>query len=394
MKRIIIAVVLLSFMSASPAHAAQSPKKQRAQSRQATVYYPPPGDWQRKAPEEVGMDSALLEKAVAFAKTQESAVPRDFSAQVETFGAILGPLPKQRGESSLIVIRHGYIVAEFGDTNRVDPTYSVAKSFLSTLLGLAVDRGLIKNVKDPVRLYIEDGGYSSEHNSKITWQHHAQQTSEWEGVMWGKSHDFLGEAGFGRGARRPRALQEPGAFYEYNDVRINRFALSLLRVWRKPLPEVLKDEVMDPVGASRSWQYHGYVNSDVIVEGRVMKSISGGTRWGGGLWISAQDLARFGYLFLRKGRWGDRQIVSERWVKMATTPSGVGPDYGYLWWLNTQRKAWPDGPATSFAALGYGSNTIWVDPEHDLVIVWRWHKTNGNDLFKQVVAAIKNADAN
>lgn len=394
MKRIIIAVVLLSFLSASPAYAAQSPKKQRAQSRQATAYYPPPGDWQRKAPEEVGMDSALLEKAVAFAKTQESAVPRDFSAQVETFGAILGPMPKQRGESSLLVIRHGYIVAEFGDTNRVDPTYSVAKSFLSTLLGLALDRGLIKNVKDPVRLYIEDGGYSSQHNSKITWHHHAQQTSEWEGVMWGKPHDFLGEAGFGRGARRARALQEPGAFYEYNDVRINRFALSLLRVWRKPLPEVLKDEVMDPVGASRSWQYHGYVNSDVTVEGRVMKSISGGTRWGGGLWISAQDLARFGYLFLRKGRWGDRQIVSERWVKMATTPSDVGPDYGYLWWLNTQRKAWPDGPATSFAALGYGSNTVWVDPEHDLVIVWRWHKSNGNDLFKQVLAAIKNADAN
>ena len=395
MKRLIIATVLLALASPSVAAlAGQAPKKRRAQNQKEAVYYPPPGDWQRKAPAEAGFDEQLLGNAIAFAKTQGSTVPRDFSTQVETFGAILGPLPKERGESSLVVVRHGYIVAEYGDTDRVDPTYSVAKSFLSTLLGLAIDRGLIKKIEDPVGSYITDGGYSSAHNSKITWQHHAQQTSEWEGVMWGKPHDFLGQKEFGRGARRPRALKEPGAFYEYNDVRINRFSLSLLRIWRKPLPQVLKDEVMDPIGASSTWQYHGYVNSDVIIDGRVMKSVSGGTRWGGGLWISARDLARFGYLFLRKGRWGDRQIVSEKWVEAATTPSVVGPDYGYLWWLNTERKQWRDAPARSFAALGYGSNTVWVDPEHDLVIVWRWHKENGNDLFKQVLAAIKTSDAN
>ncbi len=395
MKRIIIAIVLLALQSSSVAAVAgQAPKKRRAQNPKEAVYYPPPSDWQHKAPAEAGFDAQMLENALAFAKTQGSAVPRDFSTQVETFGAILGPLPKERGESSLIIVRHGYIVAEYGDTDRVDPTYSVAKSFLSTVLGLAIDRGFIKNIKDPVSSYITDGGYSSAHNSKITWQHHARQTSEWEGVMWGKPHDFLGEKEFGRGARRPRALQEPGAFYEYNDVRINRFSLSLLRVWRKPLPQVLKDEVMDPIGASATWQYHGYVNSDVIIDDKVMKSVSGGTRWGGGLWISARDLARFGYLFLRKGRWGNRQILSEKWVKEATTPSAVGPDYGYLWWLNTERKQWPDAPAGSFAALGYGSNTVWIDPEHDLVIVWRWHKTNGNDFFKQVLAAIKTSDAN
>jgi CubicO group peptidase (beta-lactamase class C family) len=395
MKRIIIAIILLALASSSVASPpGQAVKKRRAQNQKEAVYYPPPDDWQRKAPAEAGFDERLLENALAFAKSQESAVPRDFSTQVETFGALLGPLPKERGESSLIVVRHGYIVAEYGETGRADPTYSVAKSFLSTLLGLAIDRGLIKSVEDPVGRYITDGGYSSAHNSKITWQHHAQQTSEWEGVMWGKPHDFLGEKEFGRGLRQPRSLEEPGAFYEYNDVRINRFSLSLLRVWRKPLPSVLKDEVMDPIGASSTWQYHGYANSDVMIDGKVMKSVSGGTRWGGGLWISARDLARFGYLFLRKGRWGDRQIVSEKWVKAATTPSPVGPDYGYLWWLNTRRKQWPDAPARSFAAIGYGSNTVWVDPEHDLVVVWRWHKGNGNDLFKQILAAIKTSDAN
>lgn len=355
------------------------------------AYFPALGDaWQRRAPAEVGMDAALFGQAIAYAKSQETTRPRDYSDQVAVFGKPLGPLPKERGGTNGIVIRHGYIVAEFGDTNRVEPTYSAAKSVLSTLLGLTVDRGLIKDVHDPVRQYIKDGGYDSPHNSKITWHHHAQQTSEWEGELWGKPHTFIGEAEFGRDHRPPRPLKEPGAYYEYNDVRINRFSLSLLRLWKKPLPQVLKEEVMDKIGASSSWQYLAYDNSEVAIDGKKMKSVSGGTRWGGGLWINTRDEARFGYLFLRKGRWGDRQIISEKWVQMATTPSEHGPDYGYLWWLNTERKAWPDAPASSFAARGFGSNTIWIDPEHDLVVVWRWHQGSGNELYKRIIAAIKN----
>lgn len=335
------------------------------------------------------MDPRLLAEAVAFARTRESRVPRDFSTQVETFGRLLGPIPRERGATNGVILRHGYIVAEWGDTNRADPTYSVAKSFLSTLLGLALDRGLVKHVDDPVLRYVKDGGYDSPHNAKITWRHHAEQTSEWEGSMWGKPHGFLGVEEFGKGKREPRALREPGTFWEYNDVRINRFSLSLLRVWRRPLPEVLKSEVMDPIGASDAWRYHGYFNSDVEIDGKKMPSVSGGTRWGGGLWISTRDEARFGHLFLRKGRWRGRQIVSEAWVREATTPSRVKPDYGYLWWLNTGRKQWPSAPGSSFAALGYGSNTIWVDPEHDLVVVWRWHEGSPDELIRRVLASLK-----
>jgi len=335
------------------------------------------------------MDSTLLGQAVAFAKTQETRVPRDFSTQVETFGALLGPIPRERGETNGIVVRHGYIVAEWGDTNRIDPTYSAAKSFLSTVLGLAIDRGLIKSVDDPVRDYVKDGGYDSPHNQSITWRHHATQTSEWEGSMWGKSHDFIGVEQFGNGRREPRELKTPGAYWEYNDVRINRFSLSLLEVWQRPLPEVLKEYVMDPIGASSTWHYYGYAKSDVTINGKKMKSVSGGTRWGGGLWISTRDEARFGYLFLSKGQWRGKQIVSQKWVEAATTPAGLGPDYGFLWWLNTQKKQWPSASARSFAAIGYGSNTIWVDPDHDLVVVWRWHQGNGEELFKRVLASIK-----
>ena len=354
------------------------------------IYYPPRGDaWQRKRAEDVGMDSALLEEAVVYAKTQESKVPRDFSTQIETFGALLGPIPKERGETNGIVLRHGYIVAEWGDTQRIDPTYSAAKSFLSTLLGLAIDRGLIKSVNDPVRNYIKDGGYDSPHNAKVTWEQHAHQTSEWEGSMWGKASDFIGVEQFGNGRRKPREIKEPGTYWEYNDVRVNRFSLSLLRIWRKPLPQVLKEEVMDKIGASSSWQYHAYDNSEVLIDGKKMSNVGGGTRWGGGLWINTRDEARFGYLFLRRGRWQGRQIISERWVQAATTPGKVPLDYGYMWWLNAAHKQWPNAPESSFAALGYGDNTIWIDPVHDIVIVWRWHQANPDDLIKRVLASIK-----
>jgi CubicO group peptidase (beta-lactamase class C family) len=363
---------------------AQQPQKA------ASVYYPAAGEsWEKRQPEDLGIDRALLDAAVAFAKTQESRMPRDFSTQVQTFGALLGPMPKERGETNGIVIRNGYIVAEWGDTRRIDPTYSVAKSFLSTVLGLTIDRGMIRKVDDPVRKYIHDGGYDSVHNSMITWRHHANQTSEWQGNMWGKNDDFVGVEQFGNGRRQPRELKDPGTFYEYNDVRINRFSLSLLRLWKRPLPDVIKEYVMNPIGASDTWQYHGYNNSDVVIDGKKMKSVSGGTRWGGGLWISTRDEARFGYLFLRKGRWGNKQIISEKWIKAATTPSEVGPDYGFLWWLNTKQKQWPSAPTSSIAAVGAGSNTIWIDPEHDLVVVWRWHQGNGDELFKRVLASIK-----
>ncbi len=363
-----------------------------SQSTRTNVYYPPPpgAAWQKRKPEDAGMDSALLDQAVAYARTQPSTMPADFSTQVETFGRVLGPLPKMHGDTNGIILRHGYVIAEWGDTSRIDPVYSVAKSFLSTLCGLAVDRGLIKSIHDRMKLYATDDGYASAHNAKITWEEHLQQTSEWEGNMWGKNSDFVGVEEFGRGRRQPRAIKEPGTYWEYNDVRINRMSLTLLQVWQKPLPLVLKNEIMDRIGASDTWQYHGYFNSQVMIKGRMVESVSGGTRWGGGLWINTRDMARFGYLFLRRGNWKGKQIISENWIKMATTPTTIGQDYGYLWWLNTQGKQYPDAPRTSFTALGAGSNTIWIDPDHDLVVVWRWHRDrSANELFKKILAAIK-----
>ncbi len=369
---------------------------QRPVATTTAPYFPPKGDnWARITPEKAGMNAALLDSAVAFAKTQETTQMKpDFSSQEEIFGTLLGPMPTSRAATSGIVLRHGYIVAEWGDTRAVDPTYSVAKSVLSTLVGISHERGLIPDINDPVTRLIHDGGYDSEQNRTITWVDHLHQTTEWEGELWGKNADFVGKEAFGRGERKPRALQPHGTYYEYNDVRINRMALSLLRLWKKPLPDVVRDEIMNPIGASDTWRYIPYPVAVADIEGTDMPSVSGGTRWGGGLRISARDMARFGYLYARQGRWQDRQIVSPDWVKQATTPDPVGPDYGYLWWLNTGtsqsgKKPWPDAPTTSFAALGAGSNTVWVDPEHDIVIVWRWHNGSPNELIKRVLAAVK-----
>ena len=120
-----------------------------------------------------------------------------------------------------------------------------------------------------------------------------------------------------------------------------------------------------------------------------MKSVTGGTRWGGGIWINSFDHARFGLLFLRNGKWKNEQLVSEKWIQMALTRGEVGPDYGYLWWLNTEGRAWPDAPRTAYRASGHGSNTVWVDPEHDLVVVWRWHQGRAsNEFYRRIIASI------
>lgn len=368
----------------------QSTPQDHVATSSTTAYFPPAGHWQHKSPAEVGMNAAKLAEAISWAQTQETDMPRDFSTQESIFGKLLGPIPRSRANVNGLIIRHGFIVAEFGDTAAVDPTYSVAKSYLSTLLGLTIDRGLIANVNDPVAKLIHDGGYDSPHNAKVTWHHHATQTSEWDGELFGKPSTFIGKEAFGQGERNPRDLREPGTFYEYNDVRVNRLALSLLRLWKRPLPDVLKTEIMDPIGASATWKYIGYDNATVDIDAKPMKSISGGTRWGGGLWINTLDHARFGYLVLRHGQWNGKQIISRSWLDQATKPQAINKAYGYLWWLNTE-GAWPAAPKSSFAAIGAGSNTIWIDPEHDLVVVWRWHK-GGNaqaEFYKRILAAIE-----
>ena len=356
------------------------------------VYYPERGeDWERRKPADVGIDPDSLNEAIHYAQTIETTWSRKMrlhyteNERGESHNEVIGPI-KDRAATNGLILRHGYIVAEWGETQRVDMTFSVSKSYLSTIAGLALDRGLIRDVHQLVRDDVNDGGFDSPHNAQITWHHLLQQTSEWEGTLWDKPHyaDNQGEQG------PDTPLQAPGSVFAYNDVRVNRLALSLLRIWREPLPQVLKNNVMDSIGASNTWRWHGYRNSWLTIDGLKMQSVSGGGHWGGGVWISTRDHARFGYLLLRRGRWGERQVLSERWINLATTPCPVKPEYGYMWWLNTDRQLFPSAPESSFYALGAGRNMIWIEPENDLVVVVRWIDADyADELMKRVLAAVR-----
>jgi CubicO group peptidase (beta-lactamase class C family) len=363
-------------------------------SAQATVgkqeaFFPPAGPWAKKSPAELGMDPAKLAEAVAWAQTRESRREMDFSDQERIFGSLLGSVPNIRAHTNGVVIYKGYAVAEFGDPTWADPTYSVAKSMLSTVAGIAVRDGKISDLDQTVGTTIKDGGYDSPRNAQVTWKMHLQQESEWEGNMFGKQDNFIGKEAFGQGEMKPREQMKPGTHYEYNDVRINRFSLSLLRAFQKPVPDVFRDEVMNPIGASNTWRWIPYANSFVELNGKKVASVSGGTRWGGGMWINSWDMARFGYLWLRGGKWGDKQIVPAEYVKAALTPSAHGPDYGYLWWLNRSGKGLPGLPANAYWANGNGTNSITVSPDQDLVVVWRWHAGNPAEFVTRIIAAIK-----
>jgi CubicO group peptidase (beta-lactamase class C family) len=372
--------VLLALALCAPGHAADA---------QSARYFPLPGEaWERRAPVAVGMDSAAVAAAVAFAQANEINWSLDMAGQLRTntaqepYPEILGPV-MNRGHQNGIILRNGYIVAEWGDTRRLDMTFSVAKSYLSTVAGIAFDRGLIKDLDEPVGRTVRDGGFDAPHNAKITWRMHLTQTSEWEGTLWDKPDVADRRRG------RDRALNEPGTFWEYNDVRVNRLALSLLRLFRQPLPEVLEREIMDPIGASDTWVWHGYRNSFVEMDGQRMQSVSGGGHWGGGVWANTRDHARFGYLMLRRGNWSGKQLVSERWIEQATSPTPLRPVYGYMWWLNTDGQQFAAASRRSYFALGAGGNAIWIDPEHDLVVVTRWLSGNRlNEFMRLVTAAV------
>lgn len=340
----------------------------------AADYVPPRHDWARRAPADAGFDPAALADAVAYARGEAEVTPSDLRPVLqEAFKRepgyrILGPVIPRDRDSGLI-LRGGYIVASWGDIDRVDMTFSVAKSYLATVAGLAVDDGRIASVDERVATYVPGPWYEGAHNGAITWTHLLHQTSDWSGTLWDVA-DWADRPEGDDPSRRP--LHAPGTRHKYNDVRVNLLAFSLLQVMREPLPRVLKARVMDPIGASATWRWHGYENSWVELDGLRMQSVSGGGHFGGGMFISARDHARFGLLMQRDGVWGDRRLLSKEWIAAATRPSTAKNDYGYLWWLNTGRKAIPAAPESAYWAAGFGGHYIYVDRENDLVVVLRW----------------------
>jgi len=352
----------------------------------AADYFPPKGTWQAHAPEAEGFDPAKLKAAIDFAVENEATLSPALDGVIDQrdlriviplqfagpFSDPIGPL-KPHAPANGMVIRHGYIVAEWGDTNAVDMTHSVTKTFLSSVAGIAFDRHMIRDVNDRVIDYVRPSpDFLLPHNQPITWDQMLRQTSGWVGTMWGKPwwSDRPGKQAWDELAAGPPPV---GLQWKYSDVRVNAFALALTYLWKRPLPDVLRQYVMTPIGASNGWHWEGYRNSWVTIGGRRIHVVPGGGHWGGGMFISARDLARMGLLGLNDGQWNGKQVLSNAWVKMARTPTGPNPGYGYMnWFLNTDRKLFPAARDDVVAFIGNGDNIVFIDYQHDVVAVVRW----------------------
>ena len=352
--------------------------------------------WKTKSPKEFGIKTKTLNKAIDFALSNEYSGERDLRIAIlkgfarEPYHQILGPT-KKRGGPAGIILKNGYQIASWGAIQRVDMTFSVTKSYLSTLAGLAVDRGFIKT-NDATVNSILDTTFDGVHNKQITWEHLLTQSSDWSGSLWG-GHDWADRPPKEGGIDdwKNRNYHTPGTHFEYNDVRVNVLAYSLLQVWRKPLPQVLKENIMDPIGATNTWRWYGYKNSWVELDGTRMQSVSGGGHSGGGIFINTEDHARFGLLFLNEGNWNGTQLISKSWIKNAISSSNAQINYGYMWWLNKKgtSRFWEGVPENVYYAAGFGGNFIVIIPDENIVIVTRWLEPNQiGEFVKNVLKAL------
>jgi len=325
--------------------------------------------------------------AVAFAESHEIPLPRDpaadpahwgiHHADPPPFNRLRGPVHARGGVSGVIRVR-GEEVAAWGEPERADQTFSVAKTYLALLAGIAHSRGLLEP-GERVSDRLPGIGFDSAHNRAITWEHLLTQTSEWQGECLGMpdqvehyrrvSNDPKPPEG-DKGTLRP--LRAPASYWEYNDVRINQLSLALLHLFRRPLPDVFLDSVLRPIGGGRDFRWEGYDDAWVDIDGRRLPSVPGGTHWGGGVTISARDQARIGQLLLDGGAHQGRQLVPRAWVERMRAPCAVAPFYGWLAWLNRDGQLFADATRSSWFMLGAGGHMTWIDPDHDAVIVTRW----------------------
>jgi hypothetical protein len=149
MKRAVAGVSIgPAFVSVTVVAQRSAPAAPRTTAAPGAPYFPERFDWQHKRPDEVAMNPALVNEAVQAAIAADTPGPHDMNLFLrngfgkEPFNTIIGPV-KDRGPASGVITRHGFVVAEWGDPKRVDITHSVTKTFLTTVVGLAWQRGFI-----------------------------------------------------------------------------------------------------------------------------------------------------------------------------------------------------------------------------------------------------------
>jgi len=360
----------------------------------------------------VAQQTSALEEAAAFARAHEVAWPRDPAAALRAgeapwgvhhddpppYDRLRGPV-HPRGAQSGVVLRRGEEIAAWGEPERADLTFSVAKTYLALLAGVAQLHGLLPDEDERVSARLPGIGFDDgEHNRAVTWSHLLTQTSEWEGSSfglpdtvdrWRKVAQDPRPSDGPKGGARP--LRAPGTYWEYNDVRINQLALALLHLFGRPLPDVFVEHVLKPLGGGAGFAWRGYDDAwvDLPGIGRV-RSVPGGSHWGGGVSIGARDQARIGQLLLDGGVAGGRRLLAREWIERMFAPCPIAPFYGRLLWLNRNGSAFPGMSTRAAFMVGAGGHYVGMDPELDAVVVLRWlDPAHAGDAWRRIGAALR-----
>jgi CubicO group peptidase (beta-lactamase class C family) len=267
---------------------------------------------------------------------------------------------RQIGSSAVIVVHRGAVVAEWGDTAAETPLASVRKSLLSALIGNAVERGQIDLSKTMGALGIDDNKPSLTAEEKTATVRDLLQARS--GVYHAALYETPGMAAM----RPPRFSHKPGTFWYYNNWDFNALGTIYERAVNSSIFDSFEREIARPIGMQDYQPSDGeYFTGAASVHAAYP------------IKMSARDLARFALLYLRKGRWLDRQIIPAHWTEQSTraySASTYGPGYGYMWWtgsINNGAAPSVDLPEGSFFATGSGGQYAFVIPAYDLVIVHR-----------------------
>ena len=324
----------------------------------------PGEDWQEVPPESQGVDSKKLAAAVAYLNENS------------------GP----DGIKELVIVRNGYMIFKGSDIDKVHGVWSLTKSFTSTVLGLLIDDGKAK-LDTPAKDYVPSMAATY---PTVTLRHFTTMTSGYYAVgdepRGGYKH---GPSPTPFEPAKTPLFAPPGSKYAYWDSAMNQFANVLTRIANEPIEELFKRRIADPIGMNRKkWNWGDFGKVDGIV-------VNGGSGNNNKhIFICARELARFGQLFLNRGSYKGKQLISKDWVDVATkshVPASLplhelsGADgrgvYGFNWWTNGIKPAlsgaegangtrkWPGTPVGTYAASGYNNNDMFIIPEWNMVIV-------------------------
>lgn len=291
----------------------------------------PGAAWEQVDPSSVGMDPAQLDLA------------RDYALRPE------------RNTQGVVVVKDGAIVAEWYAPNRdassVATSWSMGKSFGSTLIGIAIDQGLISGLEEPLSRFFPQ--WEGDPRGAITLRDLLGMRS---GLAWNEALDdpyfhAVELDQLGHALDRP-LLREPGTFWNYSSADSMLMSGVIRAVTGRPAGEFAQETIFGPIGMDAEWWLDG----------------SNQTMTYCCLDATTRDFARFGLLFGRGGAWGDRRVVSRDWVTAATTPQEASPFYALQWWTDLSATV-AGKPVRAFVARGLHTQNIYVFPELDLVVV-------------------------